>query len=221
MRYLTLEYVGGGTLAKKLRTEGRMSPRPAAEMVATLAQAVHHAHEKGVLHRDLKPSNVLLTADGQPKIADFGLAKMQQLAQDAPGTTGTGAILGTPAYMSPEQATGQTQEIGPRTDVYGLGAILYELLTGQPPFKMTNPFLTLTQIATEPVAPPRSLNPEVDGDLDLICTKALAKLPAERHQTAADLASDLHRWLANEPVTASGGGWWRALTRRVPFGHRG
>src|SRR5207244_2740169 len=140
--YFSLEYIEGGSLAQRLR--GAAQPaRRAAQLVQTLARAMDYAHGHGVIHRDLKPANVLLTADGTPKISDFGLAKRQ----DVPGSpTLTGTILGTPSYMAPEQAAGRVHEVGPATDVYALGAILYELLTGRPPFQSQTPMATLQQV---------------------------------------------------------------------------
>src|SRR5262249_12262574 len=159
--------------------------------VAKLARAVHHAHEHRVLHRDLKPSNVLLTPDGQPKIADFGLAKMQELAKEDAALTQSGMILGTPSYMAPEQAAGEIETIGPAADIYGLGAILYASLTGRPPFQGESVARTLSQIAIGQVALPHTLNPHVNRDLELICLKCLAKDPQQRYASAEALATDL------------------------------
>jgi serine/threonine protein kinase len=197
--YLSLEYVEGGSLADKVRREGLPQPRAAAEMVAKLARAVHHANEQGILHRDLKPSNILLTRDGQPKIADFGLAR--ELASEE-GLTHSGAIMGTPSYMSPEQAAGKVGEIGPAADIYSLGAILYQLLTGRPPFRGASIFETLSQLATEQVVPPHTRNPAVNPDLSAICLKCLEKDPQRRYPSANALAEDLERWLQGEPITA-------------------
>jgi serine/threonine-protein kinase len=191
--YLVLEFVDGGSLAEKLRME-KPEPRAAAATVTKLARAVHHAHERGVLHRDLKPSNVLLTSNGEPKIADFGLAKLRAMENEDAQLTRTGMILGTPSYMAPEQATGDVRAIGPRADVYGLGAILYESLTGRPPFKGTSVFETLMQIATAEVVAPEKLNAAVDGPLSTICMTCLQKKPEKRYATAAALADDLERW---------------------------
>jgi anti-anti-sigma factor len=199
--YLALEYVGGGSLAEKLRQEGPI-PRTAAETVAKLARAVNHAHEHGVLHRDLKPSNVLLTADGEPKIADFGLAKIQELTKKAANITASGMIIGTPAYMAPEQARGEVKTVGPTADIYSLGAILYELLTGRPPFQGESVMGTLSKIATEQVVPPHTLNPAVSPDLSAICLKCLEKDPQKRYDSALGLAEDLERWLKGGPIQA-------------------
>src|SRR5262249_8427261 len=140
--YFSLEYVGGGSLAQRLN--GTPQPaRSAAELMATLAPAIHHAPEGGIVHRDLKPANILLTADGTPKWTDFGIAKR---LESGPAQTQSGAILGTPSYMAPEQAGGGTRQVGPAADVYALGAILYELLTGRPPFKAETPWDTVVQV---------------------------------------------------------------------------
>jgi serine/threonine protein kinase len=200
--YVALEFVSGGTLAEKLRKDGPSSPRAAAETVATLARAVHHAHVQGVLHRDLKPSNILLTTDGQPKIADFGLAKIQQAPKEDAAQTHQGVILGTPSYMAPEQAAGEIKMIGPAADIYGLGAILYALLTGRPPFQAESVMGTLSQLATQQVVPPQTLNPAVSLDLSAICLKCLEKDPQKRYTSAQALAEDLERWLAGQPIQA-------------------
>jgi serine/threonine protein kinase len=165
--YFSLEYVAGGSLAQKLN--GTPQPaRQAAELVETLSRAIHAAHQAGVIHRDLKPSNVLLTADGTPKITDFGLAKrLDAETQQTP----SGAVIGTPSYMAPEQALGKTTEIGPAVDVYALGAILYEMLTGRPPFKGETLWDTVQQVIAEDPVPPRRLQPKVPRDLETICLR--------------------------------------------------
>jgi serine/threonine protein kinase len=196
--YIALEYVGAGTLAEKLRTEEPMIPRAAAEIVAKLARAVYHAHMQGVLHRDLKPSNVLLTPDGQPKIADFGLAKIQELPKEDSPLTLHGMIVGTPAYMAPEQAAGELEAIGPAADIYSLGAILYASLTGRPPVEGKSVMGMLSQLATGEVVPPHTLNPAVSLELSAICRKCLEKDPRKRYNSAQELAEDLERWLAVE-----------------------
>jgi WD40 repeat protein len=196
--FIALEFLEGGCLAQRL--DGTPWPaRKAAQLVETLAGAVHHSHERGIVHRDLKPANVLLTADGQPKIADFGLAKW--LGQDQ-GQTQSGAIVGTPSYMAPEQAGGRSKEVSPAADVYALGAILYELLTGRPPFRAETPLDTLVQVvAQEPVSPSR-LQSKVPHDLTTICLKCLQKDPRKRYPSGKELAEDLGRYLRGEPVQA-------------------
>jgi hypothetical protein len=196
--YCALEFVAGGTLARK--SDGAPQPtQEAAALVQTLARAVQAAHRCGVLHRDLKPANVLLTPEGAPKITDFGLAKKLDTPSEH---TQTGAIMGTPSYMAPEQASGKTRQISPAVDIYALGAVLYELLIGRPPFRGATPLDTIMQVTTmEPVAPSR-LNPKVPRDLESICLKCLQKLPADRYPTAGELADDLGRYLRGEPTRA-------------------
>ncbi|HEY8505814.1 MAG TPA: protein kinase, partial [Gemmataceae bacterium] len=196
--YFSLEFVGGGSLAQK--AGGQPQPaRDAAHLVETLARAMDFAHRRGVVHRDLKPANVLLTEDGVPKITDFGLAKC---LGDTSGQTRTGALVGTPSYMAPEQARGGLKEVGPAADVYALGAILYELLTGRPPFaKATAMDTVMAVLADEPV-PPGQLRPGVPRDLETVCLKCLRKEPGARYPSAAALAEDLHCFLAGEPIRA-------------------
>jgi tetratricopeptide (TPR) repeat protein/tRNA A-37 threonylcarbamoyl transferase component Bud32 len=195
--YFSLEYVEGGSLAQQL-TRPR-SARQAAELIEKLARAVHAAHEHGVIHRDLKPANVLLTADGTPKITDFGLAKRLDGESDQ---TQTGTIMGTPSYMAPEQAAGKVKDVGRSTDVYALGAILYELLSGQPPFKAATPLDTLRQVLHEEPLIPNRLKAGVPRDLETIALKCLNKDCHRRYPTAAALADDLRRFLAGEPILA-------------------
>jgi serine/threonine-protein kinase len=198
MPFAVLELVDGGTLAARL-TGTPMPVRQAAELAATLARALDHAHHRGVIHRDLKPGNILLTTDGTPKVADFGLAKL--IVGGGASPTQTGEVLGTPSYMAPEQA-GSQSGIGPAADLYALGAILYELLTGRPPFKAETPQETIRQVVSaEPVAPSR-LRPKLPRDLETICLKCLEKEPARRYSSAAALAEDLRRFLDGEPIRA-------------------
>ncbi|MCI0464808.1 MAG: serine/threonine protein kinase, partial [Gemmataceae bacterium] len=202
--FFALEFVDGGSLDRKVNGVPQPAPQ-AAQLVEVLARAIEAAHQCGVIHRDLKPANVLLTADGVPKITDFGLAKRIDL--DTAGTQ-SGAILGTPHYMAPEQAAGKTKDVGPTADVYALGAILYELLTGRPPFLGETMLDTLEQVKTAEPAPPRRLQPKVPRDLETVCLKALAKEPRRRYLTARELAEDLRRCVAGEPIRARPVGVW-------------
>lgn len=196
--FFTMEYVEGGTLAQKLA--GVPQPaRQAAAMLATLADAVQVAHAGGIIHRDLKPANILLASDGTPKITDFGLARRYEEGSDL--TLG-GTRLGTPSYMSPEQAIGRQGTIGPSTDIYSLGAVLYEMLTGRPPFRAETPAETERQVIAEDPAPPSRLNSKVPRDLETICITCLSKDPQRRYSSAAALAKDLRRYLRGEPIAA-------------------
>jgi WD40 repeat protein/tRNA A-37 threonylcarbamoyl transferase component Bud32 len=197
MPYFALEYLPGGSL-KQLFQQGPLLPRLSAELLATLAQAVHTAHLAGIVHRDLNPSNVLRTEDGTAKITDFGVAKRRE----APGQTKIGQIIGTPAYMAPEQAKGESESVGPVSDVYALGAILYEALTGQPPFQGKTVMEILRKVQNDEPVPPRQLAAKVPADLETVCLKALRKEPKERYATAQELADELDRFLHDEPVRA-------------------
>jgi serine/threonine-protein kinase len=190
--YFSMEYLGGGTLAKKL-ADGPLAQREAAGLVAALARAVQAAHEAEVVHRDLKPSNVLLAADGTPKIADFGLAKL--LDEASAVHTHTHAVVGTAAYMAPEQAAGNPKAIGPAADVYALGAILYQCLVGQPPFIGTSRARILDQVQKAAPERPSRLRRGLSRELEAVCLKCLEKNQRNRYRTAADLAEDLRRWL--------------------------
>jgi serine/threonine protein kinase/WD40 repeat protein/Tfp pilus assembly protein PilF len=194
--FLSLEFMGGGTLAQRLGGKPA-PPRQAAALLEKLAQAVHYAHQRGVVHRDLKPANVLLTEDGTPKVTDFGLAK-----QERPDLTATGAILGTPSYMAPEQAAGDNRSVGPAADVHGLGAILYEMLTGRPPFQGATVLDTLEQVRSQEPVTPAALQAGTPRDLETICLKCLRKEPHRRYASATDLAEDLRRFQAGEPIKA-------------------
>jgi tRNA A-37 threonylcarbamoyl transferase component Bud32 len=196
--FIALELCAGGSLEARLRGTP-LSPEDAAAVVEALARAMQAAHERGVLHRDLKPSNILLGSDGTPKVTDFGLAK---LITTESGQTQTDAILGTPSYMAPEQAAGRARDLGPATDVYALGAILYETLTGRPPFKAPSVVGTLEQVRFMKPVPPRQLQPRLPRSLDTVCLKCLEKDPAHRYPTAAALAEDLRRYRENEPILA-------------------
>jgi eukaryotic-like serine/threonine-protein kinase len=209
--YFTMEYVEGGSLAQKLA--GTPQPaRQAAALMTTLAGAVHAAHQVGIIHRDLKPANVLLTADGVSKITDFGLARR---LDDEAGLTLTGTAVGTPSYMAPEQAQGKTDAAGPAVDIYALGAILYELLTGRPPFRAETGAETLYQVISQDPVPPSRLNGKVPRDLETICLKCLHKEPRFRYVTAAALADDLDRFLGGETIAARPEGRLRRFARRV------
>jgi mono/diheme cytochrome c family protein/predicted Ser/Thr protein kinase len=196
--FVSLEYLEGGSLAQQLDGAPR-PPHEAARLVETLARAVHHAHERGIVHRDLKPANVLLGADGCPKIADFGLAK---LSDGSGWETASGAILGTPSYMAPEQASGKRRDVGPPADTYALGAILYELLTGRPPFVGESALEVLMQVASAPLVPPAERIPSCPPALEAICLKCLNRVPQERYESAVALAEDLRRFSSGELASA-------------------
>jgi serine/threonine protein kinase len=202
--FFSMKWVEGGGLDRRAAAF-RGDPRASARLVATLARAVHHAHQCGVLHRDLKPANILLDGEGRPYVTDFGLAKRPEAG---PELTRTGAILGTPQYMAPEQAAGHRQ-LTPAADVYALGTILYELLTGRVPFAAESLLGLLGKIREEEPLPPRALNRALDPDLERVCLKCLEKNPADRFVSAEDLAQELERWLAGEPVRTRPPGWWR------------
>jgi tetratricopeptide (TPR) repeat protein/tRNA A-37 threonylcarbamoyl transferase component Bud32 len=198
--FFSLEFVDGQSLSAKINSTPQ-PPREAARLVQQVAQAMEAAHRRGIVHRDLKPANILVAADGTPKVTDFGLAK--RFEEDAgDGPTREGAVLGTPSYMAPEQAAGKTREVGPATDVYALGAVLYDLLTGRPPFKGTTMLDTLQQVQTAEPVPPLRLQNKVPRDLDTICLKCLEKDPPRRYGSAGELADDLERFLKGEPIKA-------------------
>jgi hypothetical protein len=209
--YFALEFCPGGSLDKKLAGKP-LPPEEAAALVEKLAAAVHAAHGKGVVHRDLKPGNVLLAEDGTPKITDFGLAKRLDVQGQK---TSTGVVMGTAPYMSPEQAGGTSKAVGPATDVYALGAVLYECLTGRPPFQAASSFDTILQVIRDPPTPPSRLNLSVPRDLEAICLKCLEKDPKKRYASAADLAEDLRRYREAEPVQARPPGRLRRLARQA------
>jgi hypothetical protein len=211
--YFSMKFIEGTNLGQQLK-RFTADPRAAAGLVALVARAVHHAHQRGILHRDLKPGNILLDAQGQPHVTDFGLAK--RIAEGA-GLTLSGAVVGTPPYMAPEQAAGQNRELTTAADVYALGAILYELMTGEPPFKAATALETLRLVVSEAPVRPSCLRAGVPRALERVCLKCLEKRPERRYRSAAALADDLERWLRKEPVRFDEEGrlrrlWW-ALER--------
>jgi WD40 repeat protein/tRNA A-37 threonylcarbamoyl transferase component Bud32 len=220
--FMALEFVAGGSLAGLLR-DTPLPPRAAARLVEQLARGIHAAHQAGIVHRDLKPANILLSGAGPgaggatealataiPKITDFGLAKRVEAGS---GLTASGAVLGTPSYMAPEQAGGGGKRVGPAADVYALGAVLYECLTGRPPFLGPTPLDTLVQVVANEPVPPRQLQPQTPRDLETICLKCLQKEPPKRYATAEDLAEDLRRFQADEPIQARAAGRVEKLWR--------
>jgi len=196
--YFSMDFVEGQSLAQAVR-EHPQPPKIAARCVETLAKTIQFAHERGVLHRDLKPSNIMLAADDTPRVMDFGLAKVA--ATDSQLTL-SGTVMGSPGYMPPEQAGGRLSEVDERSDVYSLGAILYELITGAPPFRAASAVETLKLVVDQEPVAPRTLNPKLPRDLETICLKCLAKSPARRYATAQELAEDLGRYLDDEPIYA-------------------
>lgn len=213
--FFAMDYVSGTSLAAWGSSSGS-TPEQAAECLASVARAVHYLHEQGIIHRDLKPSNILLDDDGTPHVTDFGLA--QVFTEDG-RMTQTGTIIGTPSYMPPEQAAGRLSELSPRSDVYSLGAILYELLTGRPPFQHDNPLDVLVDVLEGEPDRPMKLNPGVPRELELICLKCLEKDPGNRYSSAKALAADLERFLRSEPVEARPTGFGpvvRRWARREP-----
>jgi serine/threonine protein kinase len=196
--YFSMKFVEGGQLDAVVRREA-MPPRRAAELIAKVARTVHYAHEHGILHRDIKPGNILLDANGEPHLTDFGLAR---LVETESTVTRTMEVLGTPSYMAPEQAIGNNAAISSVTDVYGLGAVLYQLLTGQPPFAGGTTYETIKLLLDTEPRQPRQLNPKIDRDLSTICLKCLEKDPKRRYSSAFALAEDLEHWLKHEPIQA-------------------
>src|SRR2546428_1558362 len=213
--YFSMKLIEGGQLDKIIGSE-LMPGRKAAELMATLAQPLHHAHQNGVLHRDVKPGNILLDTKGEPHLTDFGLAR---LVETESTITRTLEVLGTPSYMAPEQAAGNNTQLTSATDVYGLGAVFYQLLTGQPPFAGGTTYETIKLLLDTEPRQPRLLNPKIDRDLSTICLKCLQKDPKRRYPSALALAEDLEGWLKHEPIQARRAGIFtrgRKWVRRNP-----
>ena len=207
--YFSMKYVQGETLAKRL-AEGLMPAKEAARLLARVARAIHYAHRQGVLHRDLKPANIMIDEGGEPHVTDFGLAKR---VQEAENLTGTGAILGTPAYMAPEQAAGARGDVGPGSDIFSLGTVLYHMLTGRPPFQAASPVDTVLMLLEQDVVPPRVVNPRANRDMEMIALKCLQKPINLRYETAASLADDLEAYLNDEPIAARSGRFGQVIAR--------
>jgi serine/threonine-protein kinase len=213
--YFSMKFVEGGQLDEVVK-RAPMSIRQAAELIAKVARTVHYAHEHGILHRDIKPGNILLDQKGEPHLTDFGLAR---LVETESTVTRTLEMLGTPSYMAPEQAAGKNTQLTSATDVYGLGAVLYQLLTGQPPFAGGTTYETIRLLLETEPRPPRLLNPKIDRDLSTICLKCLEKDPKRRYSSALALAEDLEHWLKHEPIGAKRSGFFthaRKWMRRKP-----
>jgi outer membrane protein assembly factor BamB len=215
--YFSMDFVEGCSLADWV-LDGPLPPLQAAGHVEAVARAIHYAHERGVLHRDLKPANILLDQTGQVRVTDFGLAR--QIGSDK-GLTASGAVVGTPSYMPPEQASGRRDRMGPASDVYSLGAVLYELVTGRPPFRAATQLDTLLQVLESEPAPPRLLNPSVNRDLETIVLKCLAKEPVKRYGSAAELADDLQAFREGRPIRARRPGPVERLARWATKNRRG
>ena len=213
--YFSMNFVEGGQLDEVVR-RAPMSIRQAAELIAKVARTVHYAHEHGILHRDIKPGNILLDTKGEPHLTDFGLARLVEAESTV---TRTLDVMGTPSYMAPEQAAGNNAAVSKATDVYGLGAVFYELLTGHPPFAGGTTFETVRLVLDTEPRQPRLLNPKVDRDLSTICLKCLEKDPKRRYSSALALAEDLEHWLKHEPIRAKRSGFFthtRKWMRRKP-----
>src|SRR6266576_5439657 len=213
--YFSMKFIDGGQL-DEVAKRTPISIRNAAELIAKLARTVHYAHEHGILHRDIKPGNVLLDAKGEPHLTDFGLAR---LVETESTVTHTMEVLGTPSYMAPEQAVGNNARVSSATDIYGLGAVLYQLLTGHPPFAAGTTYETVRLVLDTEPRQPRLLNPKVDRDLNTICLKCLEKDPHRRYSSALALAEDLEHWLKHEPIGAKRSGFFthaRKWVRRNP-----
>src|SRR5256714_1020347 len=213
--YFSMKFIEGGQLDEVVRRTP-VSFRQAAELIAKVARTVHYAHEHGILHRDIKPGNILLDKNGEPHLTDFGLAR---LLDTQSSVTRTIDVLGTPSYMAPEQAAGETTKLSKATDVYGLGAVLYQLLTGQPPFAGGTTYETIRLLRDTEPRQPRLLNSEIDRELSTICLKCLEKDPKRRYSSALALAEDLEHWLKHEPIQAKSSGFFthsRKWVQRKP-----
>lgn len=207
--YFTMEYVAGRSLAQVIREE-RPGIEESARLVMIVARAVFYLHRQGMIHRDLKPSNILIDEEGNPNVSDFGLAKLLEAEENV---TASNAIVGTPGYMAPEQAAGRGKDVGPASDIYSLGSILFECLTGRPPHDGAAALETLVQVIEGEPPQPRNLNPAIPRALEKICLKCLEKEPADRYASSGDLADDLDHFLRGEPVEATRGGPWHRLRR--------
>src|SRR4029077_5233567 len=196
--YFSMRFVEGDCLDDVV-SRGSISVRQAEELIAKVARTAHYAHEHGILHRDIKPGNILLDANGEPHLTDFGLAR---LVEHGSTVTGSLEVMGTPSYMAPEQAVGNNAAVNKATDVYGLGAVLYQLLTGHPPFVGGTTYETIKLVLDTEPRQPRLWNPKVDRDLSTICLKCLEKDPKRRYSSALALAEDLEHWLKHEPIQA-------------------
>lgn len=209
--FFTMPLIEEGNLSTRIADLGS-DPRFIARLIAKVARAVHHAHQRGILHRDLKPSNILLDAHGEPHVTDFGLAKR---AASSVELTATGAALGTPGYMAPEQALGESKQVTTAADIFSLGAIFYELLTGRPPFQADTPLAIVRKTIEEDPKPPSAVRQKINRDLETICLKCLAKAPGRRYRSAEAMAEDLECWLRNEPISARPPTHWERVVNHV------
>lgn len=218
--YFAMQLIEGTSLSERLQ-QGPLKESEAVQLVCNVAKAVQHLHDHGIVHRDLKPSNILLDTEGRPYVTDFGLAKLSQMDGEV---TQTGVIAGTPSYMAPEQASPGKTPVGPAADVYSLGAILYELLTGRPPFRENSPLDTILRVLDGDPTPPRRIRPQVSADLENICLRCLEKSPRDRYASAEALAADLQRHLKGEPVETDAlgaiGRTWRWVRREPALAMR-